>query len=243
MRKLFAVICAAAGAILIAPFFVASAAFAADLDTPKPSYEIPPLPPVDYGLEGSFYLRGSVAGNGWWATDGSYCACIATFSAPGLGFGAGVGFGYETGDGLRADLTIDYLSINGLTTTTGETVNLRSGLVLANAYYDFNLDGGWSGSAEGGFGAYVGAGIGFAKNYSEIYNNVPVQIAWGTSVEGAAAVMAGVTYDMGDIVADLGYRGIYMNKVMSQPPLPANAYIINNNFIQEVRGSVRYRFN
>ncbi len=243
MRKLFAVIVAALWAILAAPVFTTVSAVAADYIPPPPTYEIPPLPPVDYGLGGSFYLRGSVAGNGWWASDGTYCACIATFSSPGYGFSGGVGIGYETGDGLRADLTVDYLAINGLTTGTGETVNLRSGLVLANVYYDFNFDGGYSGSASGGFGAYVGAGIGFAKNYSEIYNTVPTQIAWGLSVEGAAAAMAGVTYDMGNIVADLGYRGIYMNKVMSQPPLPANAYIINNNFIHELRASVRYRLN
>ncbi len=243
MRKLLAVIIAAFWAISAAPLFISTSVMAADLNPPPPTYEIPDLPPVDYGLQGSFYLRGSVAGNGWWASDGSYCGCIATFVSPGLGFSGGIGVGYETGDGLRGDLTVDYLSINGLTTTTGHTVNLRSGLVLANAYYDFSLDGGYSGLAGGGFGAYVGAGIGFAKNYSEIYDNVPTQVAWGLSVEGAAAVMAGVTYDMGNIVADFGYRGIYMNKVMSQPPNPANTYIINNNLIHEARASVRYRFN
>jgi opacity protein-like surface antigen len=55
--------------------------------------------------------------------------------------------------------------------------------------------------------------------------------------------MAGVSYDMGDVVADLGYRGIYMNKVMSQPDAPNVPYIINDNYIHEVRGTVRYRFN
>jgi len=241
MRKLIALVVTAFAAVSIAPLMLAGPATAADLlpPTPPPTY---PIPPVDYGLSGSFYLRGSVAGSAWWATDGSYCGCVATFASPGYGVSGGIGFGYETGDGLRADLTIDYLAINGLTGTSGHTVNLRSGLVLANVYYDFGL-GNYGGSASGGFGAYVGAGIGFAKNFSEVYDSVPTQIAWGMSVEGAAAIMAGVTYDMGNIVADLGYRGIYMNKVMSQPPLPADAYIINNNLIQEVRGTLRYRLN
>ena len=241
MGKLIALVAPILATALAAPLILAGPAMAADLlpPTPPPAYQIPP---VDYGLGGSFYLRGSVAGSAWWATDGSYCGCIATFTSPGYGASGGIGFGYETGDGLRADLTIDYLAINGLTSTSGHTVNLRSGLVLANAYYDFGL-GNYIGSAGGGFGGYVGAGIGFAKNFSEIYDSVPVQVAWGTSVEGAAAIMAGVTYDMGNIVADFGYRGIYMNKVMSQPPLPADAYIINNNFISELRATLRYRLN
>jgi len=238
MRKLIAVVVSAFAAVLAAPLMLAGPAMAAEiLPPPPPTYEIPP---VDYGLGGSFYLRGSVAGSAWWATDGSYCGCIATFASPGYGLSGGIGFGYETGDGLRADLTIDYLAINGLTTTMGNTINLRSGLVLANAYYDFGL-GDIGGSAGGGVGGYVGAGIGFAYNYSEVLDTVPTQIAWGTSLEGAAAIMAGVTYDMGNIVADLGYRGIYMNKVMSQPPAVADTYIINNNFIHELRGTVRYR--
>lgn len=228
MRKLKAVVTLAVAALLGAP------AYAADY-IPPPTYEIPKLPPVDYGLGGSFYLRGSVGGAIWTAGDGSYCGCVATFSSPGYGYSAGVGFGYETGDGIRADLTVDYLSVDGLTATTGQTVKLRSGIVLANLYYDFAL-GDMGHSAEGGFGAYVGAGIGAAKNYSEISTG-----AWGTSLEAAGALMAGVTYDMGSMVADLGYRGIYMNKVMDQPTT-GNTYIINNNFIHEVRGTLRYRF-
>ncbi len=242
MRKLLGIFVMAVWALMIAPFTLVTPAFSADPPqyTP-PIYDIPDLPPVDYGLGGSFYLRGSVGGAAWTATDGSYCGCIATFTTPGYGYSVGVGFGYETGDGLRGDITLDYLSINRLTTDTGHTVDLRSGLLLANAYYDFNLSG--YGTAEGGFGAYLGAGIGFAKNYSDIEDTVPAQIAWGTSVEAAAAVMAGVTYDMGNMVADLGYRGVYMNKVMSQPPAVADTYIINNNFIHELRATLRYRFN
>jgi len=234
MRKMFAVGIVAIAAMVGVPAVAA--------DYPQyPHYPIPELPPVDYGLGGSFYLRGSLAGNAWFAQDGQYCACVTTFTAPGYGLGGGVGFGYETGDGFRADITADYIHNNGLTSATGHTVNLRSGLLLANVYYDFGL-GSHKVGADGGFGLYVGAGLGAAKNYSEVMSGGVVQ-AWGSSVEAAAAVMAGVSYDMGNVVADVGYRGIYMNKVMSQPPLPANAYIINNNFIHELRASVRYRFN
>lgn len=233
MRKLKAVVLLAVAALLAAP---ASAA-----DFPHyPPIDVPPLPPVDYGLKGSFYLRGSVGGNLWYADEGQYCACVTKFDSPGYGYSVGVGFGYETGDGIRADVTVDFLDNYGLKSTTDRKVNLRSGLVLANLYYDFPM-GDYGYSAEGGWGFYVGAGLGAAKNYSEIMNG-GTQQAWGTSLEAAGAVMAGVSYDMGDIVADFGYRGIYMNKVMSQPANIANAYVINNNFIHELRGTVRYRF-
>lgn len=235
MRSLLAVAIVALAALAAAP------AVAADYpDYEYPTIDLPPLPEVDTGLVGGFYLRGSVAGNLWHAVDGQYCACVDTFTDPGYGYSLGVGFGYESGTGLRSDLTVDYLSNSGLTSSTGHKVNLRSGLVLANIYYDLPIHG--DSSAGGGFGAYVGAGLGFAKNYSEIMNG-GTQVAWGTSVEAAAALMAGVSYDMGSTVMDFGWRGIYMNKVMSQPPLIADAYVINNNFINEFRASLRYRFN
>ncbi len=204
--------------------------------------EIHLAPAVDYGLGGSFYLRGSAAMNAWSASDGSICACVTTFDTPGYGYSVGLGIGYETGDGLRVDFTVDYLDNQGLTSATGHKVNLKSALAFANVYYDFMFDE-YGASAEGGMGVYVGAGIGLAKNYSELLDNGNNIVAWGRSLEGAVAVMAGVSYDMGDVVADLGYRGIYMNKVMSQPPVDPPPYIINNNFIHEVRGTIRYRFN
>ncbi len=243
MRKLLTIIITAVWALVAAPTTMLSSAFAAEIIpyTPPPIYQIPDLPEVDYGLGGNFYLRGSVAGALWQASDGNYCGCIATFSSPGYGYSVGVGFGYETGDGLRSDVTIDYFGIANLTTATDYTVNLRSGIILANVYYDFNL--GEYGAAKGGLGVYVGAGIGLGKNWSEINNPGGSQIAWGRSVEGAAALMAGVSYDMGNMVAEFGYRGIYMNKVMSQPPIAANTYIINNNLIHEARATLRYRLN
>jgi len=242
MRKLLKVIFTAVWALVAAPISMLSSANAAEIvqyTPPPPVYDLKTLPEVDYGLTGNFYLRGSVAGAIWQASDGS-CTCIATFSAPGYGYSVGVGFGYETGEGLRADVTVDYVSINGLTAnTTNYNVNLRSGIMLANVYYDFNL--GDYGSLGGGFGAYVGAGIGVAKNFSYVTTAAGAPVAWGRSMEGAAAVMAGVSYDMGDMVAELGYRGIYMNKVMSQPPLITDTYIISNNLIHEARASLRYR--
>lgn len=242
MRKLLTTSMAVM-ALSVAPLSMVGSASAADIPQyVPPTYDIPDLPPVDYGLGGSFYLRGSAGGAMWTASDGAYCGCVASFATPGYGYSVGAGFGYETGDGLRADITVDYISIDNLTTTgSTHTVDLRSGIALVNAYYDISLDG--YSSADGGFGAYVGAGVGLAKNYSDVRDAAGTQIAWGLSVEGAVAVMAGVTYDMGNIVADIGYRGIYMHKVMSQPAVAPPPYLINNNFIHEARATLRYRFN
>lgn len=236
MRNVFAVGIVAIAALVAVPVVAADYP-----DYPTyPTLNIPDLPQVDTGLAGGFYLRGSVGGNVWHAVDALYCNCATTtFSSPGYGYSLGVGFGYESGSGLRGDVTFDYLSNDGLTAVGGYKVNLRSGLVLANIYHDFSFH---EGAAGGGLGAYVGLGMGFAHNYSEVYQAGALH-AWGSSVEAAGAAMIGVSYDMGSAVADLGWRGIYMNKVMSQPPAFANAYLINNNFINEVRASIRYRFN
>lgn len=234
MRKLIAVVALALAA------FVGGPATAADMPE-YPDFEIPDLPPVDYGLEGSFYLRGSAAGNFLWAKEIEYgCICVEITDG-GYGYSFGAGFGYETGDGLRADVTIDYLNNTGLTATDGIVdykLALRSTLGLINVYYDFGLGGGGHHGAEGGFGGYLGVGLGMAYNQTTVTGGcVCVD---GSSVEGAAALMAGVTYDMGSLVADLGYRGIYMNKITNGDVTP---YYINHAFTHEVRGTLRYRFN
>jgi len=239
MRKLIAVVLVAVAAAVAGPVQ------AADL------IEYPPIevPEVDYGLEGSFYLRGSVAGNALWARNQEYidlCACVpglSTAAVTGLGYGYsfGAGFGYETGTGLRADVTLDHLHNRGLTDGTRE-LELRSTIVLANAYYDFGL--GDFGSAAGGFGAYVGAGIGGGYNWTHVTG--PGAGADGGSWAPAGALMTGVTYDMGNMVADLGYRMIYMPQVsngVAALSAGQSPFYINNAVTHEVRGTLRYRFN
>ncbi len=201
--------------------------------------EYPQVPEVDYGLQGSFYLRGSAGLNLLWSAqhiDVGGCQCLPA-TAPGYGYSLGAGFGYETGSGLRFDATVDYLSNDGLTDGTN-TLHLRSGIALANVYYDFPLTG--MGSAGGGFGAYVGGGLGLALNSTHV-TPVDATLPDGSSWSGAAALMAGVTYDMGSWVADLGYRMIYIptitNDALGQP-----SYYLNGNTVHEIRGTVRYRF-
>eukprot|EP01035_Chromulina_nebulosa_P033680 gene33680-45104_t len=105
---------------------------AADLPY-DPSIEVPP---VDYGLQGSFYLRGSGALNMLWAQEHvGTCACEEPVTGAGYGYSLGAGFGYETGTGLRVDGTVDYLSNDGMTEGTNY-LHLRSAVGLVNAYYD-----------------------------------------------------------------------------------------------------------
>ena len=244
MRKLLCMLFVALGAVFAFP------ALAADI----PEYHVK-IPNVDYGLGDSFYLRGSSALNLHWAHQVDHpdaCTC-GPYDVDSIGYGYswGVGFGYETGTGLRFDATIDTLETThlGITKTDAGpflngkyTMMLRSTLGMANAYYDFNLGGGFGQS--GGTFAYVGGGLGLAWNHTEVNAPTGVLVPSGNNVSPAAAIMAGVGYDMDTWVVDAGYRGIWISQVNNSPTSdPDMYYTIDNNLIHEVRGTVRYRFN
>lgn len=235
MRKLIAV------AIMALAALVAGPVAAADL-------AIPPAPPtVNTGIGGNFYLRGSAAFNEWWAPDTNYwcgdtnCGggqALHEFTDAGYGYSFGIGFGYELGNGLRTDATLDYLSADHLKTSDGSNLDLslRSTIALANVYYDFGLGGAPAGA--GGFGAYVGAGVGAAYNTVSDYNETNDPAGSNTSLAGAA--MVGVTYDMGSMVADLGYRALFLPNITNNATV--GDFTVNNTVINELRGTLRYRF-
>jgi len=246
MRKIFASVVVAGAALLT----VGSAA-AADMP------EYPDIPEVDYDIGGSFYLRGSAALNWHWGGELNHPLASETweYTEYGYGYSWGAGFGYETGTGLRFDGTIDSVETTGLKITksgmpdpdaNGDyTLMLRSTVALANVYYDFGLGGDWGySSGSGGAFGYVGAGLGAAWNHSEVNAPVNNPVPTGTNVSVAGALMAGVGYDMGTWVADVGYRALYIDQVNNAPTADADLYYeADNNWIHEVRGTVRYRFN
>jgi hypothetical protein len=227
-----------AGLLTSAAILVAGPVVAADLYVP------PAPPPVDNGLGGSFYLRASIGGNALWTNNHVFAdagvggATSDTPTAAGYGYSYGVGVGYEAGNGLRADVTLDEIDNNGLTDGI-DTLHLRSTLALANAYYDFGL-GGWG---DGGLGAYVGAGLG--GGYYTVSSPGTDPQPDGSGWTPAAAAMAGVTYDMGNVVADLGYRLIYMPQLSNNQTFASghNSYYLNDNFVNELRATLRYRIN
>jgi hypothetical protein len=226
MRILLAALLVAFGALLSAP------AQAADI----PEYPDIEIPEVDYGLEGGFYLRGSGALNLLWAQEhlSVGCGCMNVPTGAGYGYSVGAGFGYEHGDGLRVDATLDYLSNNGLTDGIN-TLELRAAVALANVYYDIPLSGS---GGDGGIGAYVGAGAG--TTFFRTHVTGPAAPADGGGWTPTAAAMAGVTYDAGSWVGDLGYRFLYLPKISNY--VAGDSFYLNDNTVHEVRGTVRYRF-
>lgn len=229
---------------LLAALLVATAALAGvpAKAANMPEYPDIQIPDVDYGVEGSFYLRGSGAWNMMWTREHvSTGGALSPATEAGYGYSLGAGFGYETGSGLRFDGTLDYLSNDGLTEGTNH-LHFRSTMALANAYYDIPLsDGGGMG---GGFGAYVGGGIGGAY-YTTVVNDNATDSAVAGLPDGsgwtpAVAAMAGVTYDAGNWVGDLGYRMIYMPQI-SNNAVNASSFYTNDNTVHEVRGTIRYR--
>lgn len=251
MRKLIAAIMVAGAAI------IGGQAIAADMPYYPPVIEIPD---VDYGVEGSFYLRGSAAGNLLWAREAYAYECVVCgppvvtafpFVAMGYGYSVGAGFGYETGTGLRFDATIDYVGNDGLKVTKGPafgaragdyTVKLRSTIALANAYYDFSFGGDYGYGAAGGAFGYVGAGAGAAFSHVDVTAPAGVVVPSGGNTSFAAAAMAGVGYDFGSVVADLGYRGVYIAQLSNGAANPDTVWS-DHNWLHEVRGTLRYRFN
>jgi hypothetical protein len=227
MRILLAALLVALSAVIGAP------AQAADM----PDYPDIEVPEVDYGLSGSFYLRGSAAGNLLWTrehVDTLGCVCLAP-AAAGYGYSIGAGFGYEVGNGLRVDVTTDYLHNAGLSDGTN-VLDLRAGVALANAYYDFGFGG--EPVSGGGWGAYIGAGLGGAYYQTSVSGGAP--IADGDGWTPVVAGMAGVQYDMGSIVADVGYRLMYLPQISNNTP-GASSFYLNDNTVHEVRGTLRYR--
>jgi len=255
MRKLLLSVAMATAALVAGP------ALAADI----PDYPDIEIPEVDYGLGGSFYLRGSAAINLHWAKEVKHDplwtgVLVHQVDQLGYGYSWGGGFGYETGNGLRFDATIDSVETRGVQITKAGlpapdengryTLMLRSTVALANVYYDFGFGGdgfGFGYDGKGGAFGYVGAGAGVAWNHAEVNTSATTAVPTGGNVSAAGALMAGVGYDMGTWVADLGYRALYINQINNSPTDPATDpglyYTIDNNWIHELRGTVRYRFN
>lgn len=229
---------------------IAGQALAADLPYYPPVIEIPD---VDYGYSGSFYLRGSAALNLMWTPHVKHPTsnvnpAVFAITEFGYGYSVGAGAGYEFGNGFRVDATVDYLGNENMKANIQDgaggladgdhTLSLRSTVLLANAYYDFGLGDGYG--ASGGMFGYVGAGAGVAFN-DFVTNGPGAPDTRDQNTSLAAAGMVGVGYDFGQVVADVGYRALYINRIDNDAA--ANPYTLDNNWVHELRGTVRYRFN
>jgi len=213
------------------------AAHAADLLPPPPPLEAPLRGPIeDFG----FYLRGDVGvglneASGLHSTFGTgvTLADLGAWDGPvnvGDSSLVGIGAGYQFNNWFRADVTGEYRSSAsynskvyyqystggncpvGGPTNCGDAYNglLRSGLFLANGYFDL---GTWNGITP-----YIGGGLGFVtygmsgltdismsqpNGYGVAPNNNSANFAW--------ALMAGAAFHVTpNLLLDMSYRYVNM---------------------------------
>ncbi len=237
------------GAVLLsaAAIILAQAASAADM----PSYYMPSSSdaPVDQPVPMEF-------GSGWYLRgDASFGPedkpklllqnDTPTFSRKGstFGYALGGGVGYKLINGLRIDVTADYLDPfhYSATQTCGigcaqeprTTVQRWDGLV--NGYYDV---GTWA-----GFTPYVGAGLGVAgmreRDTLAMSDGSSLSAQNHSDTRFAWAAMAGVSYAVAPhILLDIGYR--YLDLGRSTITLLPSTNVSRSISEQQIRVGVRY---
>ncbi len=184
----------------------------------------------------------------------------------------GGGIGLYFSSNLRGDVTVDYRNDAEVSGTLDDsaigpgsrTFDLSSTVVLANLYYDFNRNS--------GFTPYVGAGIGWTNN--QTHDGLATDlcgctftIAGATESDMAAALMVGASIDLsGDrggysgsikdgniatpsergLMLDVGYRFLYLGdastgEVLDSYAVPvADDPVIEDIHAHEFRVGLRY---
>lgn len=136
----------------------------------------------------------------------------------------GAGVGRYLGNGFRFDVTYDYrleadaqgtLHNHAATLDGTRAFGLKSHLMLANLYYDFN--------AGGRFSPYLGVGLGWVRHVTTTGSVVDTcgctgSIAGDTTDSVAAAIMAGFNIKLRDRLSlDAGYRFLYLGDAATGP--------------------------
>lgn len=179
----------------------------------------------------------------------------------GSNWGVGFGIGRHFGRGFRGDITYDYRSeadaagtlLNHAATLDGtREFGLRSHLVLANLYYDFN--------AGGRFSPYLGVGLGWTRNQTTmgpVSNDCGCvgMVYAGAKSSVAAALMAGVNIKLLDRLSfDAGYRFLYLGDAATGPVtavgfaadgsnVVSDDPVVENIHAHEIRFGLRYDIN
>ncbi|MGI3902033.1 MAG: outer membrane protein [Janthinobacterium lividum] len=237
------------GAVLLSAtaIILAQAASAADM----PSYYMPSgnAAPVDQPVPMEF-------GSGWYLRgDASFGPedkpklllqnDAPTFSRKGstFGYALGGGAGYKLTDGLRIDVTADYLDPfhysaaqtcgTGCALQSRTTVQRWDGLL--NGYYDIAT---WA-----GFTPYVGAGVGVAgtreRDTLAMGDGTSLSALNHSDTRFAWAAMAGVSYAVAPhVLLDIGYR--YLDLGKSTITLLPSSTVSRSLSEQQIRVGVRY---
>jgi opacity protein-like surface antigen len=268
MGKRIALIFAAAVAIGTGP------AIAADLPLPPAPapVEAPYLPGGDFS---GWYLRGDV-GVGWTQLNDMRSTFAPGAVVPGFqidraklddAYFIGAGLGYQYNNWVRFDVTGEYRSHHNFMATESFAntfgivgcgarcfdtyhANLRTGVVMGNAYVDL---GTWYGITP-----YVGAGVGVAFHSFTDLQDVSVQPAGGfgfaddrNQTNLAWAAMAGLAYTINPrLKLELGYRYLNMgtikgNQIVCQN-VPAGCPLEQQQFkvsSHDFRLGMRWMFN
>lgn len=203
---------------------------------PEPVMPVPEAIPIpDYT---PWYLRGDV---GYALNeDPDVSQSGTTFSGVKLdeSWSIGAGFGYNFGDNVRGDITLDHrfkADVTGTNPTTAvrSTVDLASTVVLANLYYDFK--------DRDHFTPYAGAGLGFTFNETNVETGAT---AGDDSFELAAAAMAGFSYRLrSEWLFDAGYRFLYLGGAQTSSTATTGALKIDDIYSHELRLGFRYELN
>ena len=123
--------------------------------------------------------------------------------------GGGVGYRFTTG--LRGDVMLAYRGFYSLDDRTFEAdyrAGITSTTLMANGYYDFTA---------GGIRPYVGAGVGVARNETDMLvqdfrTGFANTFSGATREDPAFALMAGIGIPYSTWTLDIGYRYVDMGK-------------------------------
>lgn len=152
------------------------------------------------------------------------------------------------GNNLRTELEYGYngkakLEGSASTPDLNYKSDIKSQFVMANVYYDFDLDSNWT--------PYVGAGIGYARVKADNQVNFGGEVASLSKSSGNFAwnLTAGISYEMTDNLSiDASYRYIDYGKVKNSGSLELGAQKYRAHSHSKVRSNelnlgIRYRLN
>lgn len=249
-----------AGATVAVALASAGRAGAADMPAyyaPSAIEGAPAARPMEFGT--GWYLRGDASFGPENRPKLTAVTGAPTFDtrATAIGFGFGAGAGYQFTDGIRLDVTGDYLDPFRYSAVTpcgaGCAIDRKAEVQrwdgLVNGYYDL---GTWLGVTP-----YLGAGIGVAGTRSSSSIGIDgnplaagvLDPRTGTLVTSGApthsdtrlawAAMAGFSYAFAPhMLADIGYR--YLDLGRTTVPLFPSAGVTRTITEQQVRVGVRY---
>lgn len=217
-----------------------TAAYSADLGVPPlPPYPAPVPVPVDT-FNSSWYVRADAAYRAnHLGTVTSAIAPDPTAASIANSAGFGVGIGIKR-NWFRSDVTVDfglpakyYVDTSVLPITY--TARIESWTTLVNFYADL---GSWLGLTP-----YIGAGVGGSYLRTTEFQTAtavpPISSGPGGSYNFSWALMTGVSYNLGHVAIDLGYRHLNLGPAVTSIDASGNQLNVKNLAVDEFRVGLR----